>query len=227
MNPFSSAVAVDLVVLTIRDRALHVLLVERGIDPDSGMWALPGGFVLSGEDLEAAAYRELAEETGVSTGIHLEQVRTYGAPGRDPRGRVVSVAWLALAPDLAEPAAGSDARSAQWWPVAEVESGHLRLAFDHVEIFADAVERARAKLEYSALATAFCAPEFTIAQLRAVYEAVWGTGLDPRNFHRKITGAAGFVEPTGGTVRDGGRPAQLFRRGPVGQLQPPFTRPEA
>ena len=227
MNPFSSAVAVDLVVLTIRDRALHVLLVERGIDPDAGMWALPGGVVLSGEDLEAAAYRELAEETGVSTGIHLEQVRTYGAPGRDPRGRVVSVAWLALAPDLAEPAAGSDARSAQWWPVAEVESGHLRLAFDHVEIFADAVERARAKLEYSALATAFCAPEFTIAQLRAVYEAVWGTGLDPRNFHRKITGAAGFVEPTGGTVRDGGRPAQLFRRGPVGQLQPPFTRPEA
>ena len=226
MDPFSFAVAADLVVLTIRDRALHVLLVERGIAPAAGMWALPGGFVLADEDAESAAYRELAEETGVTAGVHLEQVRTYSAPDRDPRGRVVTVAWLALAPDLGEPAAGSDARSARWWPVADVEGGALPLAFDHVAIFADALERARAKLEYSALAMAFCPPEFTIAQLRAVYEAVWGVPVDPRNFHRKITGAAGFVEPTGGMARDGGRPAQLFRRGPVGQLQPPFTRPE-
>ncbi|WP_447943732.1 NUDIX hydrolase [Microbacterium aurum] len=226
MDPFSSAaVAVDLVVLTIRERALHVLLVERGIEPDAGAWALPGGFVLPEEDLEAAAHRELAEETGVSAGIHLEQVRTYGMPGRDPRGRVVTVAWLALAPDLAEPAAGSDARAARWWPVSSVEHGALPLAFDHGVIFADALERARAKLEYSALASAFCPPEFTVAQLRAVYEAVWGERLDPRNFHRKITGATGFVEPTGATVRDGGRPAQVFRRGPVGQLHPPFLRP--
>ncbi|EPD84582.1 MULTISPECIES: NUDIX domain-containing protein [unclassified Microbacterium] len=226
MDPFSFAVAADLVVLTIRDRALHVLLVERGIAPAAGMWALPGGFVLSDEDAETAAYRELAEETGVTSGVHLEQVRTYSAPDRDPRGRVVTVAWLALAPDLGEPAAGSDARSARWWPVADVEGGVLPLAFDHVAIFADALERARAKLEYSALAMAFCPPEFTIAQLRAVYEAVWGVPVDPRNFHRKITGAPGFVDPTGGMARDGGRPAQLFRRGPVGQLQPPFTRPE-
>jgi len=226
MDPFSFAVTADLVVLTIRERALHVLLVERGIEPAAGMWALPGGFVLPDEDPEDTAYRELAEETGVVAGVHLEQVRTYGAPERDPRGRVVTVAWLALAPDLGEPSAGSDARSARWWPVADVESGALPLAFDHVAIFADAVERARAKLEYSALAAAFCPPEFTIAQLRAVYEAVWGVPVDPRNFHRKITGAPGFVEPTGGVARDGGRPAQLFRRGPVGQLQPPFTRPE-
>ena len=226
VNPFSFAVTADLVVLTIRERALHVLLVERGVEPAAGMWALPGGFVLPDEDPEDTAYRELAEETGVVAGVHLEQVRTYGAPERDPRGRVVTVAWLALAPDLGEPSAGSDARSARWWPVADVESGALPLAFDHVAIFADAVERARAKLEYSALAAAFCPPEFTIAQLRAVYEAVWGVPVDPRNFHRKITGAPGFVEPTGGVARDGGRPAQLFRRGPVGQLQPPFTRPE-
>lgn len=226
MDPFSFAVAADLVVLTIRERALHVLLVERGIAPAVGMWALPGGFVLPTEDAEATAYRELAEETGVTAGVHLEQVRTYSAPDRDPRGRVVTVAWLALAPDLGEPAAGSDARSARWWPVADVESGALALAFDHVAIFADALERARAKLEYSALAMAFCPSAFTIAQLRAVYEAVWGVAVDPRNFHRKITGASGFVEPAGGMARDGGRPAQLFRRGPVGQLQPPFTRPE-
>ncbi|MEZ5189262.1 MAG: NUDIX hydrolase [Microbacterium sp.] len=103
MDPFSFAVTADLVVLTIRDRALHVLLVERGIEPAVGQWALPGGFVLPDEDPETTAYRELAEETGVSTGPHLEQVRTYGHPARDPRGRVVTIAWLALAPDLAEP----------------------------------------------------------------------------------------------------------------------------
>lgn len=224
MHPFDFAVTADLVVLTIRRRALHVLLIERGIPPFTGAWALPGGFVLEDEDLETAAYRELAEETGVAAGVHLEQVQTYGAPGRDPRGRVVTVAWLALAPGLGEPAAGSDAHVARWWPVSEVEAGAIPLAFDHADIFADGLERARAKLEYSALATAFCPPEFTIAQLRAVYEAVWGVTLDPRNFHRKVTGSGGFVEATGGEVRDGGRPARLYRRGPVGELNPPLTR---
>ncbi|MFB7842907.1 NUDIX domain-containing protein [Microbacterium sp. NPDC056052] len=225
MSPFSSAVAVDLVVLTIRDDVLQLLLVERGIEPFSGSWALPGGFVLDEEDLERAAYRELEEETGVTRGVHLEQLRSYGAPGRDPRGRVISVAWLALAPGLGEALAGSDARQARWWPVSEIEGGTVALAFDHAQIFADGIERARAKLEYSALATAFCPPEFTIAQLRAVYEAVWGVEVDPRNFHRKVTGSADFLELTGGVARDGGRPAQLYRPGAIGVLQPPFTRP--
>ncbi|TDO35831.1 8-oxo-dGTP diphosphatase [Kribbella sp. VKM Ac-2527] len=219
-------VAADLIILTVRDGSLQVLLIRRGIAPYKGRWALPGGFVRPAEDLETAARRELAEETGLgSDRIHLEQVATYGQPGRDPRGRVVSVAYLALVPDLPTPVAGSDAASASWVGVADVLGDPKRLAFDHHRILTDAVERARAKLEYSPLATAFCADEFTISELRGVYEAVWGQALDPRNFHRKVTKTEGFVTPTGATTtRDGGRPAQLFQRGTATTLHPPLTR---
>ncbi len=218
--------AADLVILTVRDGSLQVLLIRRGIAPYRGRWALPGGFVRPKEDLEETARRELAEETGlVSERIHLEQVATYGEPGRDPRGRVVSVAYLALVPDLPTPVAGTDAASASWVEVAEVLDDPRRLAFDHHRMLTDAVERARAKLEYSPLATAFCPDEFTISELRGVYEAVWGVLLDPRNFHRKATKTDGFVEPLGATTtRDGGRPAQLFHRGPAATLHPPLTR---
>lgn len=219
-------VAADLIIVTVRDGSLQVLLIRRGIPPYKGRWALPGGFVRPAEDLETAARRELAEETGlVSDRIHLEQVATYGEPGRDPRGRVISVAYLALVPDLPAPVAGSDAASASWVGVADVLGDPKRLAFDHHRILTDAVERARAKLEYSPLATAFCADEFTISELRGVYEAVWGQALDPRNFHRKVTKTEGFVTPTGATTtRDGGRPAQLFQRGTATTLHPPLTR---
>jgi len=220
MQPFS--VAVDLVVLTIRSGALQVLLVRRGIPPYRGRWALPGGFVHLDEELEAAAVRELAEETGMGGPAgHLEQLGTYGAPRRDPRGRVVAVAYLALLPDLPSPVAGSDAAAAAWHPAAAPP----RLAFDHAVILADGLERARAKLEYTPLAAAFCPPEFTVAQLREVYEAVWGTTLDPRNFHRKVTSSEGFVAPVGALTGGGrGRPAQLFRRGPAEHLHPPLLR---
>jgi 8-oxo-dGTP diphosphatase len=238
------AVAVDLVLLTIRDGALNVLLVRRGIPPYRGQWALPGGFVLADENLDAAAVRELREETGIAwrparppaapgptvgahidtSAGHLEQLASYGDPKRDPRGRVVTVAYLALMPDLPAPRAGSDAAHAAWRRVDEVNP--KRLAFDHERILTDGVERARAKLEYTPLGAAFCGPEFTIAELRAVYETVWSASLDPRNFHRKVTTTDGFVEPTGrSTAGDRGRPAQLYRRGAAKVLYPPLLRP--
>lgn len=217
------AVTVDLVVLTVRAGRLTVLLVERGEAPYAGELALPGGFVRPDEDLLAAARRELREETGVGDGVHLEQLATYGAPDRDPRMRTVSVAWLALAPDLPEPTAGTDAAAARFVAVDELDLAAL--AFDHARILADGLERARAKLEYSPLATAFCDEEFTVAQLRAVYEAVWGHPLDPRNFHRKVTRTPGFLTETERTsTADGGRPARLYRRGTLEVLSPPLTR---
>jgi 8-oxo-dGTP diphosphatase len=226
------AVTVDLVVLTVRHHALCGLTVRRGEPPFQGRWALPGGFVRHNEDLGQAAARELAEETGLraQSGAHLEQLATYGDPDRDPRMRVVSVAHLVLAPDLPAPRA----RSARWAPVGELLKNGVSdpaegspLAFDHARILADGVERARSKIEYSSLATAFCPPEFTVGELRRVYEAVWGVVLDPRNFHRKVTGTPGFLVPAGGTTtRQGGRPAQLFRAGGAALLNPPMLRPE-
>jgi 8-oxo-dGTP diphosphatase len=215
--------AVDLAILTVRDSSLNVLVIERGHDPYRGQVALPGGFLRADEDLRDAAGRELAEETGLDgKSLHLEQLAAYGAPGRDPRGRVVSVAYLAIAPDLPVPSAGSDARAASWSPVDDIRES---LAFDHSAIVADAVERARTILELTTLATAFCPEEFTIGDLRAVYEAVWGTQLDPRNFSRKVAHTEGFVLATGGKrVPDSGRPAALYRRGEARALYPPLLR---
>lgn len=222
------AVTVDLVVLTIRDDELCVLLIRRGGAPYKGQWALPGGFVQPGEDLDEAAARELHEETGLSPqDVHVEQLATYGAPRRDPRMRVVSVAYLALSPDLPSPESGSDAAAARWIPVTPLLDRSSRLAFDHELILRDGVERARAKIEYTPLAAAFCGTEFTIAELRRVYEIVWGVTIDARNFHRKATKTDDFLEATGRTTtRDGGRPAQLYRRGPAVLLSPPLTRPD-
>ncbi|MEV4808717.1 NUDIX hydrolase [Micromonospora avicenniae] len=224
----SVLLAVDLVILTLRESRLQVLLIERGIAPYRSALALPGGFLNHAEeDLLTAAQRELAEEAGLGTDqLHLEQLGAYGAPGRDPRGRVVSVAYLAIAPRLPEPVAGTDASEACWTPVEHALSGEARLAFDHEQILADGVDRAREKLERSALATAFCGPTFTISELQDIYEAVWGVPLDPRNFYRKVQSVDGFIVPAGQTRKtEGGRPARLFRPGPRTTLHPPMTRP--
>jgi len=236
------AVAVDVVALTIRDDALNVLLVERGVQPGAGQWALPGGFVRAGEageDLDETAVRELAEETGQRLGrIHVEQLASYGAPGRDPRMRVISVAYLAFAPELPEPEAGSDARAAAWVPVESLglsDGGGQRagitrrLAFDHARILADGLERARSKLEYTPLAAAFVDEEFTISELRAVYETVWGEKLHAGNFHRKVLSVPGFVESTGESTQTGGPRggprARLYRAGDARLLHPALLRP--
>ncbi|MFC0674664.1 NUDIX hydrolase [Brachybacterium hainanense] len=217
-------VAVDLVVLTLRGGKLSVLLVQREDAPFAGAWALPGGFVRPEEDLLAAAHRVLDSEASLGREhTYLEQLRTYGDADRDPRGRVISVVHMALGANLPDPVSGDGAADARFWDLAEIDAGAL--AFDHAEILTAAVERARSKLEYTTLATSFLPAEFTISQLRGVYESVWGTSLDPGNFHRKATRSPGFVVDLGKqTDGTGGRPARLFSAGEGAILNPPLLR---
>jgi len=217
------AVTVDLVILTVRHGQLNVLLVRRADHPYRGRWALPGGFVREDEPLDAAARRELTEETGIDAHAHLEQLATYGDPDRDPRMRVVSVAYLAMMPDPPLPIAGTDAAEARFWTLADIAG--LALAFDHDRVLSDAVDRARAKLEYTSLATTFLDEPFTIADLRRVYEAVWGVELHPANFRRKVLSTRGFVVPTGEERSTGRGWAELYKRGGTTHLHPALLRP--
>ncbi len=187
------AVTVDVVLFAIVDGALNILLIERGADPFRRCWALPGGFVQpSDPDLDRAAARELEEETGIGPGAaYLEQLGAYGARDRDPRMRVVSVAYWAACARPPQPTGGSDAARAELVPVSRIEDGHFELAFDHGQIAREGLDRLRAKLEYTALGARFCLPAFTISELRSVYEAVWNTELDAGNFQRKVR----FNEP--------------------------------
>lgn len=222
------AVTVDVMVLTITDRRLRVVLVQRADDPFAGRWALPGGFVRPGEDLDAAAARELREETGVDAAAFLEQVRSYGEPDRDPRMRVVTVAYVAFLRRVSPLVAGTDAARAELVPVQEVlgADNPWPLAFDHRIILQDGIEAARRKLESSSLAAALIGPEFTMSDLRGVYEATWGVQIDPANFRRKVLATEGFVAPTGRRVlptRSGGKRAETYRAPQtIVPLEPPL-----
>jgi 8-oxo-dGTP diphosphatase len=199
-------VTVDVVIFTIRAGALHVLLVRRAAPPFAGRHAIPGGFVHEDESLEAAARRELAEETGVRD-VYLEQLYTFGEPARDPRGRVVTVAYFALiASDEVALRAGTDAAEARWFPVAALPP----LAFDHDRILAYALERLRNKLEYTTVGFQLLPARFTLGELQAVYEAILGRRLDKRNFRRKID-LLGIVTPLRAQRRTGRKPARLYR----------------
>ena len=201
---------VDVVIFTLREERLNVLLVRRARPPFQGHWALPGGFVKMNEPLENAAARELEEETGVQ-GAYLEQLYTYGDPERDPRGRVVSVAYFALLPKnaLALAEAGSDATQLGWFPADAAPE----LAFDHSQILVYALRRLRYKLEYSAVGFQLLPDVFSLSELQHTYEIVLGVPLDKRNFRRRIL-QAGIIEPTL-QVRSGeGRPAKLYRYRP-------------
>lgn len=201
------AVTVDVVIFTIRNDELKVLLIKRALEPFSGQWALPGGFVAMEESLLDAARRELREETGVDA-AYLEQLYTFGEPKRDPRERVISVAYYALMPsDALEIKAASDAEGVGWFGIDDLP----QLAFDHTEILGMALERLAAKLDYSTIAFQLMPAEFTMPELRHLYELITREKLDARNFAKRIL-ALNVIEPTGRDKREGAhRPAKLYR----------------
>ena len=224
------AVTVDVVIVTMSGGRLHVLLVRRGVAPFKGMWAIPGGFKRPTESLDEAAKRELAQETGVDSASLLTQFGAYGDPGRDPRMNVVTVAYLAVLRDVGSVVAGTDAAAAAVQPVSEALNGKLELAFDHAQILHDAVEHVRVDLELTGIATAFVGPAFTLAELRAVYEAVWGVHLDGANFRRSVVAQDGWVIPTGRRTRPGstgGKPAELYRAGRMWRRGGPIRHPQS
>jgi 8-oxo-dGTP diphosphatase len=221
------AVTVDVVILTMSKGVLHMLLVRRGEEPFAGMWAVPGGFKRPTETLDDAARRELVEETGVDVPSLLTQFGAYGDPERDPRMNVVTIAYLAVLRDVGAIVAGTDAADAALVPVSDVLKGKIELAFDHLQIVRDAVERVRVELEVAGIATAFVGTTFTLAELRAVYEAIWGVQLDAANFRRSIVAEEGWVVPTGRRARPGpagGRPAELYRAGRAWRSGGPIHR---
>ena len=202
------SVTVDVVIFTLIEEELQVLLVRRKYPPFAGMWAIPGGFVHIDESLEDAAARELEEETGV-TNVYIEQLYTFGKPNRDPRTRVITVAYFALVPHTdVKHRPGDDAEATGWFSMDELPE---QLAFDHNEILDYALTRLRYKLEYTSVGFQLLPDEFTLSELQHAYEIILGEGLDKRNFRRKIL-SSGILEKTDKKKKEGeGRPAMLYR----------------
>jgi len=198
-------VTVDVVIFTIQSGTLKVLLVKRAAPPFLGHFAIPGGFVHGDEDLDRAALRELREETGVAD-VYLEQLFSFGDVKRDPRGRVVTVAYFALISADRPLRAGTDAAEANWWAIDRLPS----LAFDHAKILDYALERLRNKLEYTTVGFQLLPEKFTLTELQEVYEAILGKKLDKRNFRRKLS-LLRILKPSSEYRRGGQRPAQLYR----------------
>ncbi len=201
------SVTVDVAIFTLRERELHVLLIQRNRWPFKGCWALPGGFIEMNESLEESARRELEEETGVRD-VYLEQLYTFGNPDRDPRTRVISISYIALVQSDKHVLRTSDETTdVRWFPMREIPQ---ELAFDHDHILETAYSRLRSKLEYTTLAFQLLPEMFSMLELKDIYEQILGEKLDKGNFYRKIK-EAGVLEETN-KVREGrGRPTRLWR----------------
>jgi len=202
-----AALTVDCVVFGLDESELKVLLIARALEPFKGKWALAGGFVRVNETLDEAARRELAEEAGLAN-VFLEQLYTFGTVDRDPRERVVSVAYYALVKRAAHEAkADTDAADARWFPISKVP----KLAFDHADIFAAALARLKGKVRYQPIGFELLPPKFTLSQLQHLYEAVLETQLDKRNFRKKVLSFGLLLPLKEARMMGRHRPAQLFR----------------